>query len=257
MTRKSAKLEPPTPSSNKTKKSTQPQRLRPSTPKDRTLEPLWRFPKIRGLNIEPSSRALVVRTLPKRAFDSWKPPELSMLNTNSLRPSPPPGSAVPPQKNYCPHYPARLDNEPNSKRTTRKVPYCPPGIRDPRKHGFLAFEPECRILMSMWFLGTPTGCILTDVEPNVLEAAAGSTVVGLFCGGSRSPRRIQKMDPPKGSIIFTIGVLDSQIGGSTFWILLRGVWEGTRLFGFRSREGCQQSFVCFRSHGAVHDVYNA
>ena len=40
----------------------------------------------------------------------------------------------------------------------------------------------------------------------------------------RPPGRIQKVDPPSGSIIYTIGVLEPRIGGSTFWIL-PGVWE--------------------------------
>ena len=37
------------------------------------------------------------------------------------------------------------------------------------------------------------------------------------------PGRIQKVDPLKGSEIYTIRVLESRIGGSAFWIL-PGVW---------------------------------
>ena len=43
---------------------------------------------------------------------------------------------------------------------------------------------------------------------------------------SQTPGRIQKRDPPQGSAIYTIGVLDSRIGGSTFWIL-RGLGSGS------------------------------
>ena len=32
---------------------------------------------------------------------------------------------------------------------------------------------------------------------------------------------MQQVDPPSGSVIYTIGVLESRIGGSTFWIRLR------------------------------------
>ena len=44
------------------------------------------------------------------------------------------------------------------------------------------------------------------------------------CVTTQSPGRIQKVDPPQGSVIYTIGVLGSRIGESTFWIL-PGVWE--------------------------------
>ena len=43
--------------------------------------------------------------------------------------------------------------------------------------------------------------------------------------GAQTPLRIQKVDPPYGSIIYTIGVLKSRIGGSTCWILPE-VWVG-------------------------------
>ena len=36
------------------------------------------------------------------------------------------------------------------------------------------------------------------------------------------------VDPPQGSEIYIVGVLESTIGGSTFWIL-SGVWEMKRL----------------------------
>ena len=39
----------------------------------------------------------------------------------------------------------------------------------------------------------------------------------------QTPGRIQKVDPPPSSILHTIGVLESRIGRSTFWIL-PGVW---------------------------------
>ena len=38
---------------------------------------------------------------------------------------------------------------------------------------------------------------------------------------SQSPRMIQKIDPHWGSIIYTIGILESRIGVSIFWILPR------------------------------------
>ena len=41
--------------------------------------------------------------------------------------------------------------------------------------------------------------------------------------GCRGALRIQKVDPPEGPIVYTIGALESRIGGSTFWIL-PGVW---------------------------------
>ena len=30
---------------------------------------------------------------------------------------------------------------------------------------------------------------------------------------------IQQVDPPSGSAIYTVGVLESRVGGSTFWVL--------------------------------------
>ena len=36
---------------------------------------------------------------------------------------------------------------------------------------------------------------------------------------TQTPGRIQRVDPPKGSVIYTVRVLESRIGGSTFWIL--------------------------------------
>ena len=41
---------------------------------------------------------------------------------------------------------------------------------------------------------------------------------------TESPGRIEQVDPPWGSIVLTIGVLTSRIGGFAFWILPR-VWE--------------------------------
>ena len=41
--------------------------------------------------------------------------------------------------------------------------------------------------------------------------------------GPQTPGRIQKVDPPEGPVIYTIGVLEYKIGGSTCWIL-PGVW---------------------------------
>ena len=38
-----------------------------------------------------------------------------------------------------------------------------------------------------------------------------------------TPGRIQKVDPPQGSIIYTIGVLEPRIGGSTFLDPPRGL----------------------------------
>ena len=38
-----------------------------------------------------------------------------------------------------------------------------------------------------------------------------------------TPGRIQKVRPPLGSVIYTVGVLESRIGGSAFWIL-PGLW---------------------------------
>ena len=35
---------------------------------------------------------------------------------------------------------------------------------------------------------------------------------------TQTPGRIQKVDPPQGFIIYTIGVLDSRIGGFYFWV---------------------------------------
>ena len=46
---------------------------------------------------------------------------------------------------------------------------------------------------------------------------------------------IQKVDPPQGSVIYTIGVLESRIGGSTFWIL-PGVWVGGEASGFQIQQ---------------------
>ena len=40
---------------------------------------------------------------------------------------------------------------------------------------------------------------------------------------SQTPGRIQKVDPPEGSRIYTMGVLESRIGGRTSGILLK-VW---------------------------------
>ena len=45
-----------------------------------------------------------------------------------------------------------------------------------------------------------------------------------LAASAESPGRIEKMDPPWGSVIYTIGVLESRIGGSVFWIL-PGLWE--------------------------------
>ena len=38
-------------------------------------------------------------------------------------------------------------------------------------------------------------------------------------GPIQTPGRIHKVDPPEGSVIYTIGVFESRLGGSTFWIL--------------------------------------
>ena len=40
---------------------------------------------------------------------------------------------------------------------------------------------------------------------------------------SQTPGRIQKVDPLEGSIVYTVGVFEPRIGGSSFWILV-GVW---------------------------------
>ena len=37
--------------------------------------------------------------------------------------------------------------------------------------------------------------------------------------------RIQQKDPPEGSVIYTIGELESRIGDSTFWIVPK-LWVG-------------------------------
>ena len=36
---------------------------------------------------------------------------------------------------------------------------------------------------------------------------------------TQTPGRIHKVDPPQGCVVYTIGVLESTIGGSTFGIL--------------------------------------
>ena len=53
------------------------------------------------------------------------------------------------------------------------------------------------------------------------QKIAGPTVIAP--GPTQTPEQIQKVDPPLSSIIRTIGVFESRIGGSTFWIL-PGVW---------------------------------
>ena len=62
---------------------------------------------------------------------------------------------------------------------------------------------------------------------------------------------IQKVDPPWGSMTYTIGVLDSRIGGSTFWIL-PGVWEAGTLASRQELQHCLRTEpgwaegTCFR-----------
>ena len=53
------------------------------------------------------------------------------------------------------------------------------------------------------------------------------------------PGRMQKVDPPESSRIYTIGAFESRTGGSTFWILLWGLGQ---------KEGRQ------RSLGSVSDA---
>ena len=49
---------------------------------------------------------------------------------------------------------------------------------------------------------------------------------------SHTPGRIQKADPLWGSKIYTAGVLESRIGGSTCWIL-PGVWDMCKSIPYR------------------------
>ena len=42
---------------------------------------------------------------------------------------------------------------------------------------------------------------------------------------TQGPGRIQQMDPPSGSMFYTMGDEGSRIGGCVFWIL-SGLWVG-------------------------------
>ena len=60
-----------------------------------------------------------------------------------------------------------------------------------------------------------------------LDLASGSSCISCFSPrapfNTQTSGRIQKVDPPEGSIIYTTEVLEPRIGGSTCWIL-PGVW---------------------------------
>ena len=60
---------------------------------------------------------------------------------------------------------------------------------------------------------------------------------------THTPGRIQKVDSPQGSVIYTIGVLESRIGGSTFWILPK-VWE-SKLLAVAGPGACRAQTKCF------------
>ena len=63
-----------------------------------------------------------------------------------------------------------------------------------------------------------SGFLVTPQAMNPLSGLIHTPITG----------RIQSANPSCGSIIYTRGVLESRIGGSTFWIL-PGVWEGARM----------------------------
>ena len=42
----------------------------------------------------------------------------------------------------------------------------------------------------------------------------------------QTPGRAQKVDPPEGSIIYTLGAFQSRIGGVLLFCILPGGWEG-------------------------------
>ena len=49
------------------------------------------------------------------------------------------------------------------------------------------------------------------------EPACASGMRGAGRRIAQTPGQIQNVDAPQGSAIYTIGVLESKIGGSTFW----------------------------------------
>ena len=56
------------------------------------------------------------------------------------------------------------------------------------------------------------------VERSWVEACTLRLKVGTI-SQTQTPGQVQKVDPPSRSMIYTIGVLEPRIGGSTFWIL--------------------------------------
>ena len=69
-------------------------------------------------------------------------------------------------------------------------------------------------------------------------------------GVSQNSRRIHKVDPPSGSIIYTLGVLESRIGGSVHIILCYAILPcylppelGALLFGSSQGSGLEPTVV--------------
>ena len=63
---------------------------------------------------------------------------------------------------------------------------------------------------------------------------------------TQTAEQIEQEDQPKGSIVDAMGIFESRIGGSTFWILL-GVYEG------RALGKVWQLFLTTAASGGLHE----
>ena len=66
---------------------------------------------------------------------------------------------------------------------------------------------------------------------------------------SQTPGRIQKADPPEGSVIYTIGILQFRIGGSTF-----ESFQGSGIRG-RHYSGRTQGVLFQNSQSQYHNCF--
>ena len=83
---------------------------------------------------------------------------------------------------------------------------------------------ESKRLTASQAIDSVQGCFTTNSGSGsmVCEVVEGPSVYPQDLGPpySQSPGRIPKMDPPEGSIIYTIGVLESRIGSSRLCYML-------------------------------------
>ena len=95
----------------------------------------------------------------------------------------------------------------------------------------------CSVIEGYWALREEEGtCILLEGSELCLQEQQRPT---------KTPGQIQKADQPQGSVIYTIGVLESRIRASTFRILSRGLRRSTM-------QRCEKMFLIPASATDTH-----